>query len=254
MSIGRANRLVLKDSAIARSLWMSSGHESASTYLAPPSATAELVIVVRNDEPRLFVIGPRRAALWKNTRGLSATATLNLRPGVLQTAFGVSPLDLCDVAISADEVFDRSDVAGTLDLAMKTSVAEAARSFARTLAARVKPSRRAHLAELAVDLAAHGEARPHALAAHLGVSARTLRRLLGDELGVTPRELTRFARGSRLLARILRAPRATTLADIALDCGYADQAHMTNDARRLFGRSPAAIARDAANALIANAG
>lgn len=71
--------------------------------------------------------------------------------------------------------------------------------------------------------------------ARLGVSARSLERLLSARTQRGPlwwRHLARARRCARALAG--DAP----LAALAADHGYADQAHMTRDLRRWFGASP----------------
>lgn len=75
------------------------------------------------------------------------------------------------------------------------------------------------------------------LARLAGLSERGLRRLLGAAVGLPPLALAavlRFQRTMRLLAtgRI-------GLAEAALEGGYADQAHMTREFRRLGGFTPA---------------
>lgn len=236
---------LLSDSAVARSVWSSAGSAAARTYLAPPTAGAELVITVRGGVPNMFVIGPRTAATWKSTRDLSATATLNLRPGVLRALFGVSAVDLRDAAVPAHELLGRALVDRALDLTTR-STTHAALGVVRWLEEAASRARVPATLVAVLDRAAH--ASPRDLARHIGVSARTLHRMLVEHLGIAPRDLVRIARSRRLLAHL---GRGEALAQTAFACGYADQAHMTNDARTLFGRTPAAIARDAASALIA---
>ena len=74
--------------------------------------------------------------------------------------------------------------------------------------------------------------------ARLGVSARSLERLLALRTRRGPlwwRNLARARRCARGLAH------ASSLAALAADHGYADQAHMTRDLRRWFGASPARL-------------
>lgn len=222
---------------------MTTGEASADTYLAPPSAIAEVVLSMRDGVPNVFVIGPRGAASWKSTRGLSATASLRLRPGALRAAFGLSPRELRGAAIPAVDLFGHE----ALDLA-RSSMSRAAHVLTRALGART-PSPHARLAEHALRLASRPDASPRAIAASLDVSARTLRRAIVEELGVTPRDLVRFARASRLVRRL--SGRRDSLAEVALATGYADQAHMSNETRRLFGVSPTVLATRARGALIA---
>ncbi len=76
-------------------------------------------------------------------------------------------------------------------------------------------------------------------------------------LGVSPRSLQRLFRGFelpppdhwRLLARargaVVRLAGEDPLAAIAADCGFSDQAHMTREFQRWFGRSPRQLQQDA---------
>lgn len=74
----------------------------------------------------------------------------------------------------------------------------------------------------------------------LGWSARTLRRRLGRTLGMGPKRLARVARFHRTLLR-LEHDTSTPLAQVAVEHGFADQAHLTNECRRLAGETPAAL-------------
>ena len=71
--------------------------------------------------------------------------------------------------------------------------------------------------------------------ARLGVSARSLERLLSGHTQRGPLWWRNLAR-ARHCARALTG--ATPLAELAVDHGYADQAHMTRDLRRWFGVTP----------------
>jgi AraC-like DNA-binding protein len=74
----------------------------------------------------------------------------------------------------------------------------------------------------------------------LDVSPRTLRRRCEEAFGYGPKTLDRILRFQRFLdlARQARDPR---LAALAFEAGYADQAHLTREVRRLSGFSPAAL-------------
>jgi AraC-like DNA-binding protein len=77
------------------------------------------------------------------------------------------------------------------------------------------------------------------LADSLCVSERTLRRRCTTALGYGPKTLERILRFRRAL-RLLR--NRHPLADTARLAGYADQAHLTNEAQRLAGLTPGALA------------
>ena len=74
----------------------------------------------------------------------------------------------------------------------------------------------------------------------LAISPRTLRRRCEDAFGYGPKTLDRILRFQRFLARVKRGP-STTLAALAVDAGYADQAHLTREVLRLSSLTPATI-------------
>jgi AraC-like DNA-binding protein len=78
-------------------------------------------------------------------------------------------------------------------------------------------------------------ARVDELGAALGVSERQLRRRFADAVGYGPKTLARILRFQRFLTL---AGDGGELARLALQAGYADQAHLTRETRRLAGRTP----------------
>jgi AraC-like DNA-binding protein len=81
------------------------------------------------------------------------------------------------------------------------------------------------------------------LADEVGWSRRHLGAQFRAEFGVTPRETLRIARFQRARQR-LQQPGRPALATVAADTGYADQAHLTREWRRLAGSTPTAWLRD----------
>lgn len=82
-----------------------------------------------------------------------------------------------------------------------------------------------------------GNLRIEALAAGLGLHVRSLERAFVGSLGMSPKQAARLVRLRHVLGR-LRADDYRSGADLALDCGYADQSHLIREFRRLTGRSP----------------
>jgi AraC-like DNA-binding protein len=76
-----------------------------------------------------------------------------------------------------------------------------------------------------------------ALADEVGWSRRHLSDQFAAEYGLAPKELARVLRFERSKAMFVR-PGRSTLAVIAAECGYADQAHMAREWRALAGSSP----------------
>lgn len=72
-----------------------------------------------------------------------------------------------------------------------------------------------------------------------GMSQRQLQRYFIAKVGMSPRNLGVVCRANSSLD-YMKTSKAKELAiiDIALECGYHDQAHMARDFRRLFGKPP----------------
>lgn len=103
----------------------------------------------------------------------------------------------------------------------------------------------------------HAVARLHAtggtvpvgvLCEELGWSRRHLAARFREHVGVTPKAMARLVRFERAVAALAAGDRPE-LARVALDCGYADQAHFTREFRAFAGMPPGAyVARQAAAA------
>jgi AraC-like DNA-binding protein len=76
-----------------------------------------------------------------------------------------------------------------------------------------------------------------ALATHLALSASQLRRRCLQAVGVSPKVLQRTLRFQGFLA-LAQAGAMAGMADVAVDLGYADQAHLNRECLRLSGRTP----------------
>jgi AraC-like DNA-binding protein len=90
-------------------------------------------------------------------------------------------------------------------------------------------------------LAAGGQATVSDLAAETGWSERHLRSQFLAEIGLTPKAAGRVIRFDRARRQIQRRAQATdrwSLADLAADCGYYDQAHLDREFRALAGCPP----------------
>jgi transcriptional regulator GlxA family with amidase domain len=79
-----------------------------------------------------------------------------------------------------------------------------------------------------------------ALARELATSERTLRRRCHEAFGYGPKTLARILRFQRFLS-LARKTSAATLAALAAQAGYSDQAHLCREARVLSGHAPSAL-------------
>ena len=95
-------------------------------------------------------------------------------------------------------------------------------------------------------LAEHPEVtRVGELARELGVTERTLQRLVEQRLGLSPKWLVQRRRlHDAVLALKAGLRGASGLAEVAADLGYTDQAHFTHDFRSVTGMTPGEYLRD----------
>jgi AraC-like DNA-binding protein len=178
--------------------------------------------------------GPRVADLPAGTR----TSGIRLRPGAAGAVLGLPASEVRDQEVAAALVWG-----------------EDAEILAQTLAGAPPPRRLGLLADAVARrcaapdalvvaatraLAAPG-ARVAAVAAALGVGERRLHRRTLAAVGYGPKTLARVARLRRLIAIGDDA-----LASRALRAGYASQAHMADEVRRLTGTTPVRFLEDAA--------
>ncbi|MGW0159296.1 helix-turn-helix domain-containing protein [Mycobacterium sp. NPDC003323] len=76
--------------------------------------------------------------------------------------------------------------------------------------------------------------------AHFGIGERSLQRLSRHRIGLSPKWLVRRRRIQDATWRLRTG--ATTIAAVAADLGYADEAHLSHDFRRVTGVTPGAFA------------
>ena len=95
-------------------------------------------------------------------------------------------------------------------------------------------------------LARHPAGRIAELTALLDTGPRQLHRRFTAAVGYGPKTLQRVLRLQRALALAARSP---SLAGLAADAGYADQAHMSREVQALTGQSPGALLRRPQSAL-----
>lgn len=83
----------------------------------------------------------------------------------------------------------------------------------------------------------HGRTRIRHVAEDLGLSQRRLETRFAEQVGITPKRLARLLRFQHAL-RLICVPTPPALSQVAIRCGYADQAHLTREIRSLAGCTP----------------
>ena len=189
------------------------------------------------DERELVIAGadtgPRRVELAAGVRH----SGLRLRPGAAGSVLGLPASQLRD-----DEVALREIWAGR-GARLEEAVASASAPRRLELLAAAVAARRSEpdplVAAAARELAAP-RARVTDVASQLGVSERQLHRRVLASVGYGPKMLARVARLRRLVALT-----DDELVTRAFEAGYASQAHMNEEVRRLTGTTPVRFLKDA---------
>ncbi len=213
--------------------------EPTGQHLLVPDACCDLLWL---SSGRLVFCGPETTA-WSFELPPGTTAVgVRFRPGVPSALFGIDLSQHREVRVDAAEILGaelaqdwnarigaaadldrRRDV--LVDLIRDRHAHEMADPFADALLVRLAVTPRAHVNELAAALSTH---------------PRTLHRRCLRLFGYAPSTLARLVRLQRFLA-LASTERQPTLAGLAVDAGYVDQAHLSRECRRITGRSPAAL-------------
>lgn len=166
---------------------------------------------------------------------------LDLAPLGVWTLFGVPAADLAHTAVGLDDVLGERETARLLDrLTSAPWWPERLRLLECCLTRRLGEDRtrlpRPEVARAWSMLArSGGTARIGDVATDVGWSTRQLAVQFTAAVGASPKTVARLMRFSRSVRMI---GRGTPAGDAAARCGYADQAHLTREWRRMAGTTP----------------
>jgi AraC-like DNA-binding protein len=194
---------------------------------------------------RLQIAGPNTRVVTTTIASPADLVGVRFRPGVAVRWLGVSAAELLNTHPPLEDVWGQRRTARLSDkLAHARSVTAAAAILEHSLVDRlhrVAPSD--PVIDATVAAAAKESPSPNglvrALIDELGYSERTLRRRCHEAFGYGPKTLGRILRFQRFL-RLLSNGRAP-LSLLATEAGYADQAHLAREVRRLSARSPGTL-------------
>ncbi|MBN7836267.1 helix-turn-helix transcriptional regulator [Stenotrophomonas pavanii] len=184
----------------------------------------------------LFVVGPDRVAAHPALAPGAQVLGARFRPGQALAALGLPLAGIIGQAVPL------ADLKGTWVNKAAASIGDTAPALRLQ---RMAHCLQQHMGASALDTSAQrahvlfralaaGDATLDTLAAHLSLSPRSLRRFSQSQFGYGAKTLERILR----LQRFLRQSRALpqhSLAMLAADAGYADQAHLSREARELAG-------------------
>ena len=197
------------------------------------------IVVIGDASPH--IAGPATRTHFVTVAPCTTVIGIRFLPGAARAVFGCDATELRDAHVELRDVCGRTSalLADALDAAPSTSHKRTA--LERWARARIESARLRDAAALRATRALIRDRRQtvHALGESLGWSPRRLHRELTAACGYGPKHLQRIIRLQRTLrlARVAtRTPRA--LSTLALEAGYADQAHMTREFRDITGFTP----------------
>lgn len=191
-------------------------------------------------QARSFVAGQMRNFLEIEPAGRMGLIAIRFHARGAYLFFSTPLTAVTAALVELEEVWGKCANEWTERIILTGGMAERVRIVEETLLALLRQNNRY---DRAVDRCLHlidtagGQVRVADLASEVGLCSRQLTRRFENAVGVNPKQ---FARVSRFLnaVRSLRRSAHHTLTEIALDCGYFDQAHFNHDFRKFAGMTP----------------
>jgi AraC-like DNA-binding protein len=219
-----------------RCLWINDLSRSRSECLqVVPDGCVDIVWTGET----LCIAGPDTRPILSRMPRRTTVVGVRFHPGAASAWLGQPLGEIVNVRVPLAE-FWKDDASRLLDrVAAGRSAKQAADDLevflvGRLAAVGLVDPRIAFLRRTAGDNCVPTGLRLDQLAAHVGLSERTLRRRCLDVFGYGFKTLDRVLRFQRFF-RLAARPEKLDLADMADRAGYADQAHMTREVRRMSG-------------------
>jgi AraC-like DNA-binding protein len=222
---------------VVRAEWERGARPADGEILVLPDGCVDLVW--RSDGV-LFVAGPDLGPVVHRHPLATGFVGFRLQPGAAASVLGVAADELRDLQLPLAELWGRAAGEHAEQLAHAGTDHERRALLARVLRARITPE---HLDEAVLAAARTlecGPLRVTDVAERVGLSDRSLHRRFVRQVGYGPKTFARVMRLRRFLALGADAG-GGGLATLAAESGYADQAHLTRECRRLTGRTPSEL-------------
>jgi AraC-like DNA-binding protein len=246
-------------SSFVDSVWLAHGPTGPHTRERKlPTGTPTLVINLLEDEIRVYdredsgrvqrcrgaaVAGPSSELFVIDTAEQAHCAGISFKPGGAFPFFGLPVSEMQDVHVPLEDLWGTRGAVELRDRLLEAPAPEAQLDIleeALLAAARrgleIHPAVRFAVGEfLQVPQArTMGE-----VAAQIGLSSRRFIEVFREQVGLTPKRFCRVRRFHEVL-RLAFAGGPVDWTDIALSCGYFDQAHFIRDFRAFSGLNPTA--------------
>jgi AraC-like DNA-binding protein len=237
-------------------LWALQDAPVHSTERIVPSGTLELVINLQDDVVQVYVPGRTGFSRYSGavvsgayqrffvieTRAHASIVGVHFKPGGALPFLGVRPGELADRHVDLETLWGRSAVRLREQLYAAATPAERFAVLECALRSRLPAPRRHPAVPHALEQLARPGVTVGDVAASVELSRRRLIEVFTDEVGMTPKRLSRVLRFQHASA-LARRTHAPDWAQLALACGYFDQSHLIHDVSEFSGTSPTQMIR-----------
>ncbi len=195
---------------------------------------------VPHAELRALVGGQRKKHVYLQPTGKTGFFAVRFRPAGLFRLMGGPMNELTEQSLSLEEVYGAlvhsliDAIWNATDFENRVDIAE--HFFGQQLLRREDKVVYAHHAARYVRENG-GQVTVAELCRKLGIGERQVEREFKEKIGITPKYFIRISRLDNAF-KMLRQHPSLGWAELAYECGYADQAHFINEFRSLGGESP----------------
>jgi AraC-like DNA-binding protein len=225
-----AYREVMQPAPLIACLWSRDAAPEPRRQPVFPDACVDVVWI---EGSRLLVAGPATGPTVSQIPAGSTVMGVRFRVGAAGAALGMPARELLDSTVPLQDLWGREAEWIAERVAAAATPALQLTALAHEIRARMTDD----LDRVVRAAAVRPEERVDRLGDALGIGERQLRRRFVRAVGYGPKTLQRILRFQRFLALAQQDGR-TGLARLALDAGYADQAHLTRECVRLSGLTP----------------
>jgi AraC-like DNA-binding protein len=227
-------------SACVSSIWLADGYVPGPHRQERILPTGDCSLIVNLASGAAGVSGPHTQSFIIETAPQFSVAGVQFKAGGAFPFFARPIDELANRHVPLDALW------GGLDAELRERLVEAAEPdekldvIERLLSARLARGRSGHQAVAYAIKAFERDpalARVAAITNRIGLSHRRFLDLFTDEVGLTPKLFCRIRRFQRVLRR-MQDGRRVEWADVALSCGYYDQAHFIKDFHAFSGLNP----------------
>jgi len=221
-----------------RCIWRNAVRPTSRPLLVVPDGCIDLIWT----ENSLFIAGPDTGPVIEDVSPGATIVGIRFRPGAALDWLKVSADEIADRRLPLADLWGRRSNLLEEQLSESATPDDAATVLERFLAAQVPGAVSSDLTPQNLRRALEErvrspEPRVRDLAADIGLSERTIRRRSRELFGYGPKTFVRILRFQQFMACVRRADQLS-LAALAGLCGYADQAHLSREVRRLSGLTP----------------